>query len=58
MIAESIPAVPAEETATHLARTRPNDAGESTISFENPRGFDLEPGKHQVIFQVFVGASR
>ncbi len=41
-----------------LARTRPNDAVEFTISFENPRGFELAPGKHQVIFQVFVGASQ
>ena len=31
---------------------------EFTIAFENPKGFDLEAGKHQVIFQVFVGVSR
>ena len=58
LIQESIPVAPAQESATRLARTRPNAEGEFTISFENPRGFKLEPGKHQVIFQVFVGASR
>ncbi len=41
-----------------MARTRPNEAGEFTIAFENPRGVDLVTGKHQVIFQVFVGVSQ
>ena len=49
---------PAEPSETRLARTRPDGDGAFVISFENPRGFDLAPGKHQVIFQVFVGASR
>ena len=54
---ESVPAA-TKATATRLARTRPNDAGECTISFENPSEAKLEPGKNQVIFQVFVGASQ
>ncbi len=58
LISESVPVAPARESETRLARTRPNDRGEFTISFENPRGFELTPGKHQVIFQVFVGASQ
>jgi len=58
LIAESVPVVPAYGSMTRLARTRPNDAGEFMISFENPRGFELAPGKHQVIFQVFIGASQ
>lgn len=53
-----VPADPAIASKTRLARTRPNEVGELTISFENPQGVALEPGKHQVIFQVFVGASR
>ena len=53
-----MPAASAVESKARLARTRPNEAGECTISFENPRGFNLEPGKHQVIFQVFVGVSQ
>ena len=55
---ESVPAAPASESKTRLARTRPNKSGEFTISFENPRGFDLARGAHQVIFQVIVGASQ
>jgi hypothetical protein len=58
LITESVPAAPAYEPTTRLTRTRPNQTGEFTISFENPRDCDLEPGKHQVIFQVFVGASQ
>jgi hypothetical protein len=58
LIPESVPAASAIESKTKLARTKPNESGELTISFENPRGFDLEPGKHQVIFQVFVGVSQ
>ena len=58
LIPESVPAASAIASKTRLARTKPNEAGEFTISFENPRGFDLEPGKHQVIFQVFVGVSQ
>ncbi len=58
LIRESVPVAPDQESETRLTRTRPNDAGEFTISFENPRGFELEPGKHQVIFQVFIGGSR
>jgi hypothetical protein len=57
LVRESVPMAP-EETPTRLARTRPNQAGEFDISFENPRGFDLTPDKHQVIFQVFVGISQ
>jgi hypothetical protein len=58
LIPELVPATSAVESKARLARTRPNEAGECTISFENPRGFNLEPGKHQVIFQVFVGVSQ
>jgi hypothetical protein len=58
LILESVPVAPAEPSITRLARTRPNGAGEFVISFENPRGYDLAPGEHQVIFQVFVGASQ
>jgi hypothetical protein len=58
LIEESVSAASVVESTTRLARTRPNEAGEFTISFENPRATDLVPGKHQVIFQVFVGASR
>ncbi len=57
LIPESVPVAP-EETSTRLARTRPNEAGEFIISFQNPRGIKLVPGEHQVIFQVFVGVSR
>ena len=57
LITESVPVAP-EETPTRLARTRPNEAGEFTISFENPRGVNLTPGEHQVVFQVFVGVSQ
>jgi hypothetical protein len=41
-----------------MVRTRPNEAGEFAIRFENPCGFDPAPGKYPVIFQVFVGVSR
>jgi hypothetical protein len=58
LVTESVPVALAHESKTRLARTRPNDAGEFTISFENPPGYELAPGKHQVIFQVFVGASQ
>jgi hypothetical protein len=57
LVTESVPAPP-ERTSARLARTRPDDTGECAISFENPRGWDLEPGKHQVIFQLFVGVSQ
>lgn len=57
LIKERLPSAPAVAYPTHLARGRPNEAGEFTISFENPPGFDLARGKHQVIFQVFVGVS-
>ena len=57
LITESVPVAP-EQTPTRLARTRPNEAGEFTITFENPSGVDLVPGKHQVVFQVFVGVSQ
>jgi hypothetical protein len=58
LIASSVPAAPAEPSSTRLARTRPDATGAFTISFENPRGFELERGKHQVIFQVLVGISQ
>jgi hypothetical protein len=58
LIQESVPVAPGQVSEARLIRTRPNDTGEFTISFENPRGMKLDPGKHQVIFQVFVGASR
>jgi beta-lactamase regulating signal transducer with metallopeptidase domain len=58
LIKESVPVAPAIASKTHLVRTRPNQAGEFAISFENPGGSDLVSGKHQVIFQVFVGVSR
>jgi hypothetical protein len=58
LIKESIPTATAVQSKTRLARTRPNEAGEFNISFENPRGFDLVRDKHQAIFQVFVGASQ
>jgi hypothetical protein len=58
LIKDSVPAAASGKSKTRLARTRPNDAGEFSISFENPRGFELARGKHQVIFQVFVGTSQ
>jgi hypothetical protein len=58
LIVESVPIEPADESDIRLARSRPNNDGEFTISFENPRDCDLAPGKHQVIFQVFVGLSQ
>jgi hypothetical protein len=58
LVRESIPASSAIMSKTRLARSKPNESGECTISFENPSGFELEPGKHQVIFQVFVGTSQ
>lgn len=58
LIQETVPVGVARESKTRLRRTRPNAAGELTISFENPRGTELTPGKHQVIFQVFVGVSQ
>jgi hypothetical protein len=58
LISQSVPAPLAYPSATHLARTRPNAKGEFEISFENPHGSVLVPGEHQVIFQVFVGASK
>jgi hypothetical protein len=36
----------------------PNAAGEFTVSFESPRGLGLVKGKHQIIFQVFVGGPK
>jgi hypothetical protein len=58
LITGSVPIPPAIESPTHLTRTRPNTAGEFTISFENPRGSVLKRGEHQVVFQVFVGVSQ
>ena len=55
LIQESVPSSPAAASPTRLTRSRPNADGEFTIAFENPKGFDLEAGKHQVIFQVIVG---
>jgi hypothetical protein len=46
---------PAASSPTRLTRSRPNADGEFTLAFENPKGLDLEAGKHQVIFQVLVG---
>jgi hypothetical protein len=58
LVTESVPATAISASATRITRTRPNEAGEFTIAFENPRGFDLVTGKHQVIFPVFVGVSK
>jgi hypothetical protein len=58
LIGGSVPIAPAIDSPTRLARTRPGPDGAFTISFQNPRGADLQPGKHQVIFQVFVGVSQ
>jgi len=59
LIKDSVPApVAAGMSRGSLARTRPNEAGEFSIVFENPRGFDLARGKNQVIVQVFVGESQ
>ena len=55
LIQESVPSSPAAASPTRLTRSRPNADGEFTLAFENPKGFDLEAGKHQVIFQVIVG---
>ena len=55
LIPESVPSSPAAASPTRLTRSRPNADGEFTLAFENPKGFDLEAGKHQVIFQVIVG---
>ena len=57
LITESVPAA-TDETPTRLTRTRPNEAGEFTISFQNPRGLDPKKGKEQVVFQLFVGVSK
>lgn len=56
LIRESAPA--AVLSGTRLTRTKADGAGRFTISFQHPKRVDLVPGKHQVIFQVFVGASR
>jgi hypothetical protein len=58
LIAESVPVERAYGPNTRLARTRPTESGEFLISFSNPRDCELEPGKQQVIFQLFVGASQ
>lgn len=58
LIPDSVPAPPAVKSRIRLSRTRPDDAGRFTVSFENPRGVDLAPGKHQVIFQLMVGPLR
>ncbi len=58
LIGESVSVASAHESKIRLARTRQNEAGEFMITFENPRGFELAPGKHQVIFQVFEGTSQ
>ncbi|HET6881036.1 MAG TPA: carboxypeptidase-like regulatory domain-containing protein [Pirellulales bacterium] len=58
LVNESVPTAPAVAFPTRLARSQANESGELVISFENPPGFDLVRGKHQVIFQVFVGASQ
>jgi hypothetical protein len=57
LIADSVPAAPAIKSPTRLARTQPNEAGEFTISFENPSGMNVKAGRDQVVFQVFVGVS-
>lgn len=58
LISEFVPAPAASGFPTRLSRGRADDAGQFTISFENPPGFDLVRGKHQIIFQIFVGASQ
>lgn len=58
LVTDSIPAALAVKFMTDLARGRPNEAGEFVISFKNPPQLDLVRGKHQVIFQVFVGESQ
>ena len=58
LIREPIPSASAVASPTKLARTRPDEGGGFSVTFENPDGFDLAPGKHQVIFQVFVGVSQ
>jgi hypothetical protein len=57
LIPDSVPAEPAAHSKTRLTRSRPNQKGEFVISFENPPGPNLTRDKHQVIFQVFSGAS-
>jgi hypothetical protein len=37
-----------------LAITRPNRCGDFDVTFTNPPGWDLDPPKHQIAFQVFV----
>lgn len=37
-----------------LAITRPNRCGDFDVTFTNPSGWDLNPPKHQIAFQVFV----
>ena len=57
LIPDSVPLEPAAPSKTRLTRSRPNANGEFVVSFENPRGPDLTRDKHQVIFQIFSGAS-
>jgi hypothetical protein len=58
LVPESVPAPLANPSPTRLARTRPDADGSLVVSFQNPPGAKLEAGKHQVVFQVFVGASQ
>ena len=55
LILDSVPLAPAKISPTRMTRTRPNADGEFTVSFANPDGFTLVPGKHQVIFEVKAG---
>lgn len=54
------PGVGANASKTNLKRTKPDADGKFTITFENPvprratTRLELDPEKHQVIFQVFV----
>ncbi len=58
LVPETVRSDAAPNSGTKLSRTKPNDKGEFTFAFENPKGFNLAPNKHQVIFQVFVGVSQ
>jgi hypothetical protein len=58
LVVETIPATPARKSKTSLVRSRPNDHGEFEFTFENPKGLELVPGRHQIIFQVFAGISK
>lgn len=45
---------PRHPSSMRLAVTRPDDEGRFEVSFANPIGWDLEPAKHQIAFQLFV----